>query len=225
MRILMVEDEYALGDVVKERLEQENYEVELALDGEEGEYLALSGTFDLIIMDGMLPEKDGIDVIRSLRKNGLVCPVLMLTARTQLSDKIEGLNCGADDYMTKPFAMEELLARINALLRRNTGYGGDTGVGFGDVVLDLRMGTLTCSRNGKCVNISVKEGLFMEYLLVNQRQTVTKPQIIERVWGYEEDVDFNNVDVYISFLRKKLKHIGAKLTIRTIRGVGYCLKE
>lgn len=224
MKILIVEDEFALADVVRDRLLEEEFEVEIAEDGEIGEYLALSGIFDLVVMDGMLPEIDGLDVIKRMREEQVYCPVLMLTARSEVSDKIEGLKTGADDYMTKPFEMEELVARIYALLRRNTGYG-ERGISFGDVRLDMKAGKLCNCITQKSVSIAAKEMQLMEYLLTNRQQTVTRLQISERIWGPEEDVDYNNVEVYISFLRKKLKHIGAKLTIKTVRGIGYCLEE
>ena len=224
MKLLIVEDEFMLADVIKDRLEEEDFEVELALDGEEGEFLALSGTYDLIIMDRMLPGIDGIDIVRHIREQSIVCPVLMLTARSQLFEKVEGLNNGADDYMTKPFEMEELVARVNALLRRNAGYR-TSGLTFGDIVLHTKSGQLECSRTGKYVDVSAKELMLMEYLLMNQKQTITKAQISERIWGLEEDVEYNNAEVYISFLRKKLKRIDANVTIRTVRGIGYCLEE
>lgn len=224
MKLLIVEDEFMLADVIKDRLEEEDFEVELALDGEEGEFLALSGTYDLIIMDRMLPGIDGIDIVRHIREKSIACPVLMLTARSQLFEKIQGLNNGADDYMTKPFEMEELVARVNALLRRNVGYG-TSGLTFGDIVLHTKSGQLECSSTGKCVDVSAKELMLMEYLLMNQKQTITKAQISERIWGLEEDVEYNNAEVYISFLRKKLKRIEANVTIRTVRGMGYFLEE
>ena len=224
MKLLIVEDEFMLADVLKDRLEEEAFEVDLALDGEEGEFLALSGTYDLIILDRMLPGIDGIDIVRHIREQSIVCPVLMLTARSRLFEKIEGLNNGADDYMTKPFEMEELVARINALLRRNTGYG-TFGLTFGDIELHTKTGQLSCVRTGKCVDVSAKELMLMEYLLMNQKQTITKAQISERIWGLEEDVEYNNAEVYISFLRKKLKRIDANVMIRTVRGLGYCLEE
>lgn len=224
MKLLIVEDEFVLADVIKDRLEQDEFEVDIALDGEEGEFAATSGTYDMVILDRMLPGMDGVEIVKRMREVGITCPVIMLTARSQLSDKITGLNNGADDYMTKPFEMEELVARINALLRRNVGYAAN-GVEFGDVVLDTKGGKLSCTLTGKSVNISAKELLLMEYLLINKQQAVSKMQISERIWGYDEDVDYNNAEVYVSFLRKKLKHIGAKLTIRTVRGVGYCLEE
>lgn len=224
MKLLIVEDEFMLADVIKDRLEEDDFEVDLALDGEEGEFLALSGTYDLIIMDRMLPGIDGIDIVRHIREQEIVCPVLMLTARSQLFENIEGLNNGADDYMTKPFEMEELVARVNAMLRRNAGYG-TSGLMFGDIVLHTKSGQLECQRTGKCVDVSAKELMLMEYLLMNRNQTVTKAQISERIWDLEEDVEYNNAEVYISFLRKKLKRIDANVVIRTMRGIGYCLEE
>lgn len=224
MKLLIVEDEFVLADVIKDRLEQEEFEVDIALDGEEGEFAATSGTYDMVILDRMLPGMDGVEILKSMREEGITCPVIMLTARSQLSDKIAGLNNGADDYMTKPFEMEELVARINALLRRNVGYVANV-VEFGDVILDTKGGKLSCTLTGRSINISAKELMLMEYLLINKQQAVSKIQISERIWGYDEDVDYNNAEVYVSFLRKKLKHIGARLTIRTVRGIGYCLEE
>lgn len=224
MKILIIEDEFSIADVIKDRLETEGYEVELALEGGTGEYLALTGTYDLVILDGMLPEIDGIDILKNMRRHNIVCPVLMLTARDTLSDKLNGLESGADDYMTKPFEMEELVARVNAQFRRNVG-SWNNGMFCGDITIDKNAGQLCCKTTGKKVSISTKELMLMEYLVINKKQTLTKIQISERIWGNNEDVDYNNAEVYVSFLRKKLKHLGTSVNIRTVRGIGYCLEE
>lgn len=224
MKILIVEDEFALADVIRDRLVQDDYEADIAHDGYDGETLALTNVYDLIILDGMLPGIDGYDILQHARKKGIICPIIMLTARAELADKIRGLNCGADDYMTKPFEIEELLARVNAMLRRQSGFIGEL-PSYGDIILDKRIGSLTCTGTGRSIKISSKELLLMEYLLINRQTIVTREQISDRIWGFEDDLEYNNVEVYISFLRKKLKYLGAGTSIMTQRGIGYYLEK
>ena len=224
MKILIVEDEYNLADVLRERLEIEGYEVAVAENGDKGYELAMSETFDLIIMDGMLPDIDGMDIIRDLRTYNFKTPILMLSARTQLADRINGLDAGADDYLTKPFEMEELLARLRVLLRRNYGREEEM-MAFGNVALDVERGWLYNRETAEGISLSEKELHLFEYLLLNKGRTLSRMQISDRIWGYEDDVGYNNVSVYLTFLRRKLKHIGANVGIRAVRGVGYQLVE
>ncbi len=216
MRILVVEDEHKIATSLKKGLEQEAYAVDLAFTGEDGYDVASTEDYDLIILDVLLPGMDGIEICRKLREKNIHIPVLMLTAKGQLEDKVNGLNSGADDYLTKPFAFEELLARIRALFRRPKG-------GLGTVLSydDLSLNTLTfeVKRGNRLIQLSAKEYSLLEYLLRHPNQVLTKDQIISHVWDYESDVLPNTVEVYIGYLRKK---VGADL-IHTIRGFGYRL--
>ena len=219
MRILVVEDEHKIATSLKKGLEQESYAVDLAFTGPDGYDLASSETYDLIILDLMLPEMSGIKICKKLREENNHTPVLMLTAKGQTSDKVEGLNSGADDYLTKPFAFEELLARIKALFRRPKNSTGST-----YKVSDLTLNTLTyqVERAGKKIGLSAKEFSLLEYLMRNYNQVVSKDQIIEHVWDYDADILPNTVEVFVGYLRNKL---GKPDLIRTVRGFGYKLGE
>jgi len=219
MRILVVEDEHKIATSLKKGLEQESYAVDLAFTGPDGYDLASSETYDLIILDLMLPEMSGIKICKKLREENNHTPVLMLTAKGQTSDKVEGLNSGADDYLTKPFAFEELLARIKALFRRPKNSTGST-----YKVSDLTLNTLTyqVERAGKKIGLSAKEFSLLEYLMRNYNQVVSKDQIIEHVWDYNADVLPNTVEVFIGYLRNKL---GKPDLIKTVRGFGYKIGE
>ena len=219
MRILVVEDEHKIASSLKKGLEQESYAVDLAFTGPDGYDLASSETYDLIILDLMLPEMSGIKICKKLREENNHTPVLMLTAKGQTSDKVEGLNSGADDYLTKPFAFEELLARIKALFRRPKNSTGST-----YKVSDLTLNTLTyqVERAGKKIGLSAKEFSLLEYLMRNYNQVVSKDQIIEHVWDYDADILPNTVEVFVGYLRNKL---GKPDLIRTVRGFGYKLGE
>ena len=219
MRILVVEDEHKIATSLKKGLEQESYAVDLAFTGPDGYDLASSETYDLIILDLMLPEMNGIEICKKLREENNHTPVLMLTAKGQTSDKVEGLNSGADDYLTKPFAFEELLARIKALFRRPKNSTGST-----YKVSDLTLNTLTyqVERAGKKIGLSAKEFSLLEYLMRNYNQVVSKDQIIEHVWDYNADVLPNTVEVFIGYLRNKL---GKPDLIKTVRGFGYKIGE
>lgn len=222
MKILIVEDEFALADALRDRLLQEKYEVDIANDGTSGCERCMTGAYDIIIMDGMLPGKDGIEIIYEMRKAGVTTPVLMLTARSDLMDKLKGLDAGADDYMTKPFEVEELLARLRVLIRRN--YGREENVlTVGNLRLDRKNASLVNVDDGQTISLAGKELKILEYFMDNPGQALTREQISERIWGHEDNVEYNNVEVYVSFIRRKLKFLKANVKIRAVRGVGYRL--
>ena len=221
MKILLVEDEVALAEALSEILKRNKYSVDMVHDGEDGLEYALTDLYDCIILDIMLPKMNGIDVLRLLRKKHINTPVLLLTAKSEVEDKINGLDSGADDFLTKPFVSGELLARVRALTRRRGEVVTDEFT-FGDIALNKS--TFSLSREGQFVKLSLKEYQIMEMMMVNPKQLIPKERFIEKIWGYESDVEYNNVEVYISFLRKKLGVIGSSVTIRTARGIGYYLE-
>lgn len=218
MRILVVEDEHKIANSIKKGLEQESFAVDVAFTGNQGYDLASSENYDLIILDVMLPEISGIEICKKLRAENNHTPILILTARGQTSDKVEGLNSGADDYLTKPFAFEELLARIKALSRRPKNSTGST-----YEVADLSLNTLTyeVKRENKKINLSSKEFALLEYLMRNNNQVVSKDQIIEHVWDYDADILPNTVEVFVGYLRNKIDKGYERSLIQTIRGFGY----
>lgn len=220
MKILIVEDEITLANTLKSLLEKKGFEVELCYDGESGTDYALLGIYDLLILDVMMPKMDGYLVARQVRAKRCSVPILMLTAKSGLEDRIEGLNAGADYYLTKPFDTRELLACINALLRRQ-GNQVDELV-FGNTVLDLSTSLLICGENS--VRLSAKEFDIMRLLLQSQSRNITKDILLVRVWGYDSNAVENHVEVYIGFLRKKLKSIGSNVRIIALRGLGYHLE-
>ena len=222
MKILIVDDEVQLTQALSVILKQYNYSVDYATDGEQGLDYALSGIYDLIILDIMMPKIDGFTLLKILRKNSIDAPVLMLSAKSEISDKIDGLNLGADDYITKPFNTEELLARIKALLRRKEKFTGDI-LSFNDISLDRDSFELICSSNR--INLGKKEFQILEMLLLNIGKSIDKEKFIEKIWGYDTDAEYNTIEVYISFLRKKLLAVGSKTEIKSIRGIGYTIGE
>ncbi|MEE1056127.1 MAG: response regulator transcription factor [Acutalibacteraceae bacterium] len=224
MRILVVEDEYSLADALREILKKEKYTVDIATDGQEGFYQALTGIYDAIVLDVMLPEMNGFQVLDNLRKEGVETPVLMLTAKSELDDKVRGLDYGADDYMTKPFQTKELLARLRAITRRKGEIESNI-MSFGDLELNTSIGEISCKSTGKSMKLGVKEFQLLEFLLKNKNQIVTKEQIVEKLWGLDSDSEYNNAEVYVSFTRKKIKFIGSKVAIKAVRGLGYTLEE
>lgn len=221
MKLLVVEDEVALAEALSEILKRNKYAVDTVYDGEDGLEYALTDIYDCIILDIMLPKMNGIDVLRTLRKRRISTPVLLLTAKSDIEDKINGLDSGADDYLTKPFVSGELLARVRSLTRRKGEVVTDEFT-FGDIALNKS--TFSLSREEQFVKLSLKEYQILELLIANPRQLIPKERFIEKIWGYESDVEYNNVEVYISFLRKKLSVIGSKVTIKTARGIGYFLE-
>ncbi|MEG6612090.1 response regulator transcription factor [Pseudoclostridium thermosuccinogenes] len=223
MRVLLVEDEKYIARAVAEVLKKNHYTVDLAHDGEFGLDCALSGIYDIIILDIMLPKIDGFSILKEVRRKGIVTPIILLTARGEIKDKVQGLDLGADDYLAKPFHTDELLARLRALGRRNTVLAFNGNLNFGDISLSPH--TLLLSKNGKEVKLKLKEAQLMELLIKNKNMIVSKESIIEKIWGYDEDVTDNHVEVYISMLRKKLSQLSSGCVIQTIRGIGYVLKE
>jgi two-component system response regulator MprA len=224
MKILVVDDERAVRESLRRALELEGYEIELAGDGNEALYrLESSEEPDAMILDVLMPGVDGLEVCRRLRGSGSKLPVLMLTARTQVEDRVAGLDAGADDYVTKPFALEELLARVRALLRRTT--EGDDGevLRFGDLELDP--GTREVRRGERQIELTRTEFSLLELFLRNPRQGLTRSVIFERVWGYDFGFGSNSLDVYIGYLRRKTEAAGEPRLIHTVRGVGYALRE
>lgn len=220
MRILLVEDEIGLADAVGAILKKERYEVDIANDGQTGLQYALTDDYDCILLDIMLPKMNGLDVLTYLRVKEIETPVILLTAKSETEDKINGLDCGADDYLTKPFSTGELLARIRAATRRR-GIAPDINPKYGDVILEMKKGEIICS--GRSVVLGRKEFQMMELLISNAGSIVTKEQFVTKIWGYDDESEYNNVEVYISFLRKKLTALGSSVQIKTRRGIGYCL--
>jgi len=220
MRILVVEDEHRIANTIKEGLEQERYVVDVAYDGEEGYDLAATEEYDAIILDLMLPKKDGIHVCRDLRSEGIHTPILMLTAKSQTQDKITGLDAGADDYLTKPFSFGELLARLRALSRRPNKTVNET-LQVGDLVLDPR--TCEVKRDGEKIDLTNKEYSLLEYMMRNRGAVLSKDQIINNIWNYDADVLPNTVEVYIRILRNKIDKAfpNKNPLIITVRGFGY----
>ncbi len=223
MRILVVEDEEAIADALVHILTKNKYIANACYDGESGLDNALTGIYDLIILDIMLPKMNGLDVLNNIRKENINCHVILLTAKDEISDKVKGLDYGADDYITKPFAVDELLARIRCLQRRNGNVTNDNTIKFSDISLNLQTYELISTDNS--LHLGLKEFSIMEVFISNANKVISKEKLLEKVWGYESDAEYNNVEVYISFLRKKLSHIGSKTVIKTIRGVGYRLEE
>ncbi|MDO9492729.1 response regulator transcription factor [Acetobacterium sp.] len=221
MRLLLVEDEWGLVEALKAIFTKENYCVDICMDGESGLDYALTGIYDLIILDIMLPRKDGLTVLQELRKTKIETPVLMLTAKTELEDKIVGLDYGADDYLTKPFQTGELLARIRAVTRRK-GEVITNDPSWGDLILRQKTREIICGTAS--VKLGLKEFLLLETLIVNSRQIISKEQLIEKVWGFDSEAEYNNVEVYISFLRKKINFVGSHVQIKVNRGIGYFLE-
>ena len=222
MKLLLVEDEIPLADALSEILKRNKYSVDAVYDGEDGLEYAKTGLYDCIVLDIMLPRMDGIQVLRKLRAAGFSTPVMLLTAKSEVEDIISGLDCGADDYLTKPFSTGELLARIRALTRRTGDVIPDC-YQFHDLKLNMRSYALSTDSNS--IKLSLKEYQIMEMLLANPRRIIPKERFIEKIWGYESDVEYNNIEVYISFLRKKLHAIDSPVQIRTARGIGYSLEE
>lgn len=222
MNILIADDERDLTDALKEILKRNNYSVTVANDGETGLDFALSGVFDLIILDVMMPKIDGFTVLKTIREQKMDVPVLMLSAKAETANKIGGLNLGADDYITKPFDTEELLARIRALLRRKEKFTGDV-LNYGDIALDRDNAALSCG--DKKITLGKKEFQILEMLILNAGKSIDKERFIEKIWGYDTEAEYNTIEVYVSFLRKKLNAVNSKTEIKSLRGIGYTLGE
>ena len=224
MRILIIEDEYSLADAISEALIRENYMVDIAYEGNSGLNMALHGIYDIIILDLMLPNLNGLEILKTIRLEKILSYVLILTAKGELDDKIKGLDKGADDYMTKPFHIRELQARIRAVSRRQGDTNNDS-LSFGDLQLNLKTCDIININSKQSMTLSGKEFALMEFLFRNKNQVVNREQIAERIWGYDNDSQYNNVEVYLSFLRKKIKFLEANVRIKAIRCLGYMLEE
>ena len=224
MRILVVEDEIHLAEALAQILKKNNYTVDVSNDGEDGLDNALSGIYDVIVLDIMLPKMNGLDVLENIRSEGFDTPVILLTAKNEISDKVRGLDSGADDYLAKPFNTEELLARIRALGRRRGEIVANTNtISFADITLNTQTLQLTSGANE--ITLTLKESELLEHLMLHQGLVCSKEQIIEKLWGFDSEAEANHVEVYISFLRKKLAFVHSKASINTVRGVGYTLSE
>ena len=222
MNILVVEDEVQLADTLAEILKRNKYNVDTVFDGDDGLEYARTGIYDCILLAIMLPVRSGTEIVRILRQEKNATPIMLLTAKSEVEDKIHGLDCGADDYLTKPFSTGELLARIRALTRRKGEVEVDC-LHFGE--LQLNRQTYDLIQGDSRMKLSLKEYQIMEMLLSNPGQILPKERFIEKIWGYESDVEYNNIEVYISFLRKKLTAIHSTVQIRTARGIGYFLEK
>lgn len=222
MKLLIVEDEIQLADALTEILRRNMYTVDTVYDGIDGLDNALTGIYDGIILDIMLPRMNGIEILRNIRNEKIQTPVLLLTARSEVEDKINGLDCGADDYLTKPFVTGELLARVRAMTRRKGEIINDNKLEYNGLILNKS--TCAIMYGGNDVKLSLKEYNIMEMLISNPHHILPKERIIEKIWGYESDVEYNNIEVYISFLRKKIAVLSAPVQIKTARGIGYSLE-
>lgn len=223
MKLLLVEDEKHLSEALTQLLIQNRYLVDAVLDGESGLDCVLTGIYDLVVLDIMLPKIGGLEVLKEMRDQGISTPVILLTAKGETGDKVQGLDAGADDYLTKPFASAELLARIRALLRRKDEFIADRVLKFFDFGLNLD--TYELEGNSGRVRLTLKEFEILNYFMQKPNRVVSKDDLIIKVWGYDSEAEYNNLEVYISFLRKKLLHIGTQATISTLRGIGYKLEE
>lgn len=225
MRILVVEDELSLADIISTKLKSEHYSVDTYSDGEKGLNNALNDIYDLIILDIMLPKINGIEILKEIRKNNINSKVIMLTAKSTLDDKLMGFENGADDYLTKPFHIEELIARVNAQLRNDKKHIKKDVLKFGDIELNIRTSSLLCIKNDETISVSYKELMILEYLMNNPKQIISKEQIYDKIWGIDKDFESNNLEAYLSFIRKKLKIIDSSVNIKAIRGMGYMLED
>ena len=222
MRILIVDDEVRLAEALGQIMTQNKYIADIFNDGESGYDYAMSGIYDVIILDVMLPKMNGFDIVRKMRENKEKTPVILLTAKDDVTDKVNGLDCGADDYLTKPFSPEELLARVRALSRRQ-GEVILNELNFGDLVLNQSVSTLFCG--AKSIRLGLKEFEILRLLMSNPSSIVTKEDLLLKVWGADSNAEDNNVEVYISFLRKKFFFLGSTVAIETVRKIGYHLGE
>lgn len=224
MRILIVEDEYNLADVIKDRLSKEKYTVDISCTGNEGLDNALSNIYDLIILDVMLPGINGFDILKEIREEKIESKVIMLTAKGELEDKLNGLTNGANDYLTKPFHIEELVARVNIQLRNDDNAIKNNLIKYEDITLDINSSKLSCTTTGSEIELICKEFLLLEYLLNNKTRIVSKELINDKIWGIDNESESNNIEAYVSFIRKKLKAVGSNVTIKAVRGLGYKLE-
>ena len=222
MKLLLVEDEKQLSEALKHILMKNKYTVDAVYNGDDGLDYALTGVYDVIILDIMLPKLNGIEILKTIRKKGISTPVILLTAKATIEDKILGLDCGADDYLPKPFSTEELLARLRALTRRSGGFINENTLEFSDIKLNLSTYDMEVKDNS--ITLTQKEFEILRYFMQRPKSVVSKDDLITKLWGYDSDIEYNNIEVYISFLRKKLDYVESNVKITTIRRVGYRLE-
>lgn len=222
MKVLVVDDEIKLADALGELLRRNKFVVDVVYDGEDGYFYAKKGDYDVVLLDVMMPDMDGFEVARRLRQNKCNVPILMLTAKDEVASRVKGLDCGADDYLTKPFASEELLARIRALTRRQSELVFDE-LKYEDITLNTSNYTLSCGQ--KSVTLGAKEYELLRFLMMNPTHVISKDTLISKIWGLDSDITENNVEAYMSFLRKKLFFVGSSVTIMTKRLLGYYLEK
>ena len=222
MKLLLVEDEKQLSEALQQILIKNKYSVDAVYNGEEGLLYALSDAYDVIILDIMLPKLNGLEILKTIRKKGIATPIILLTAKASIEDKILGLDCGADDYLPKPFSTEELLARLRALTRRNGGFINENTLEFSDIKLNLSTYDMEVKDNS--ITLTQKEFEILRYFMQRPKSVVSKDDLITKLWGYDSDIEYNNIEVYISFLRKKLDYVESNVKITTIRRVGYRLE-
>lgn len=223
MKVLIAEDEYSLADAISKSLKKEHLDTTIVTNGLDGEYEALTNLYDLILLDVMLPKKNGFEILKTLKEEKIKTPIIILTAKGELDDKLNGLENGADDYITKPFHMKELIARIKIILKRNANIDDTSILTYSDLILNLSTGKLKCKE--KEVAINGKELHLMELLLINKEKIVQKDALADKIWGYDNEAEYNTIEVYISFLRKKISLLGSKVKISTVRGIGYKLED
>ena len=223
MRVLLIEDERRLAEPVKYFLEKNKYAVDFAEDGISGQDMAETGVYDVIILDRILPGKEGVEVLKALRAKHIKTPIILVTAKDTVQDRIDGLDAGADDYLIKPFSKDELLARVNALTRRFENIAVNQALQLSELRLDCKRCEVYIPDDK--IILSAKESKLLEYLMRNQGQVLTKEQIFNKVWGFDSETELNAVELYIFYLRKKINFEKCKLVLETLRGVGYCLKE
>ena len=224
MRILIVEDEFKIADVIASRLRNEQYIVDVYGDGEEGLDNALTNIYDLIILDVMLPGIDGFKILQEIRKQKIESKVIMLTAKSMLEDKLTGFDAGANDYVTKPFHIDELVARVNAQLRTGNVQASKDYIDAGDLRLNIKTTTLLCKTTNESIEIVCKEFMLLEYFMQNENRVIPKEQLYEKIWGLDSEAESNNLEAYLSFIRKKIKIIGSNVQIKAVRGLGYKLE-
>lgn len=223
MRILIIEDEMKLAEAIAFRLKKEHYMVDINNDGETGLDNALTNVYDLIILDVMLPKVNGFEILKEIKKEKLDTKVIMLTAKTMLEDKLYGFEAGANDYITKPFHMDELVARVNVWLRNNVNIKKNV-IEAGDLILNIDKANISCKTTNETIDIMGKEYLLLEYFMNNPNQVISREQVYNKVWGFDNNAESNNLEAYLSFIRKKLRIIGSETNIKAIRGLGYKLE-
>ena len=220
MRILIIEDEFNIADAIWTRLKKEKYVSDIVSDGEEGLYSALNGSYDLIILDVMLPGMNGFEILKRIREEKVNSKVIMLTAKGTIDDKLEGFKEGANDYLAKPFHMDELIARINVQLKNTFDVSSSNIIEYGDLILDTKKSTIK-TNNSSTIELVCKEFQLLEYFMKNPNQILSKEQIYDKVWGMDNEIESNNLEAYLSFIRKKLKAISSFVNIKSVRGMGY----